>query len=119
MPSRPLCALTVHTLPQVAVVLSLAGLGIGAQNASAYPLLTRLVPAQEIGFYVGLQTAASAVAGPGTVALTGLLINHSGHNFRIIFAVCAACLLLSLAVLSRLRETDAAGEVAARIGEIA
>ena len=112
-------ALGVHTLPQVGLVLSLAGLGIGAQNASAYPLLTRLIPAQEIGFYVGLQTAASAVAGPGTVALTGLLINHSHHDFRLIFAVCAACLLGSLAVLSLLRERDADAEVAARLREIA
>ncbi len=109
--------LWVTTLPQVAVVLALAGLGIGAQNASAYPLLTRIVPPTEIGFYVGLQTAASSLAGPGAVALTGALINHSGY--RVIFAVCAACLALSLAALSRLREREAPGEVAARLGEIA
>ena len=111
-------ALGIHTLPQVAVVLSLAGLGVGAQNASAYPLLTRLVPAKEIGFYVGLQTSASALSGPGAVALTGLLIDHSHHNFRLIFAVCAVCLLLSLAVLTRLREEDAGAEVAARERDI-
>lgn len=104
--------MTVTTLPQVAVVLALAGLGIGAQNASAYPLLTRLVPAKEIGFYVGLQTAAASLAGPGAVALTGMLINHSGY--RVIFAVCAACLLLALAALSLLREPAAAGEIADR-----
>ncbi len=39
-------ALWVHSLLQVAAVLSLAGLGIGAQNASAYPLLTSNRPAQ-------------------------------------------------------------------------
>ena len=109
-------ALWVTTLPQVAVVLGLAGLGIGAQNASAYPLLTRLVPAKEIGFYVGLQTAASSLAGPGAVALTGALINHSGY--RVIFAVCAVSLGLAFAVLSPLREREAAGEVAARMAEI-
>ncbi len=100
------------TLPQVAVVLALAGLGVGAQNASAYPLLTRLVPAKEIGFYVGLQTAAASLAGPGAVFLTGLLINHSGY--RVIFAVCAACLLLALVTISFLREGAAAGEIARR-----
>jgi len=104
--------LGVTNLLQVAVVLALAGLGIGAQNASAYPLLTRLVPPKEIGFYVGLQTAAASLAGPGAVALTGVLINHS--SYRVIFAVCAVCLLLSLAVLSFLREPRAAGEIAAR-----
>jgi len=109
-------ALWVTTLPQVAVVLGLAGLGIGAQNASAYPLLTRIVPPKEIGFYVGLQTAASSIAGPGTVVLTGALINHSGY--RVIFAVCAFCLALAFAALSLLREREAAGEVAARLEEI-
>lgn len=110
-------ALWVTTLPQVAVVLALAGLGIGAQNASAYPLLTRIVPGKEIGFYVGLQTAASSLAGPGAVALTGALINHSGY--RVIFAVCAACLALAFAALALLRQREAAGEVAARLREIA
>ena len=113
--------LWIWTLPQVAIVLALAGLGIGAQNASAYPLLTRLVPVKEIGFYVGLQTGAASLAGPGAVALTGLLINlnsqsgHSGHSgYRLIFAVCAACVALALIALSFLREHEAAGEVATR-----
>lgn len=112
-------ALGIHTLPQVAVILSLAGLGIGAQNASAYPLLTRLVPKGEIGFYVGLQTSALSLAGPGAVAVTGILINHSGHNYRLIFAVCAFFLLLALGVLTRLREGAAAAEIEARGREIA
>lgn len=111
-------ALGVHTLIQVALVLSLAGLGIGAQNSSAYPLLTKLVPKEEIGFYVGLQTSALSLAGPGAVALTGYFINHSHHNYRLIFAVCAACILLALAVLSRMREQFTAPEIDAREREI-
>lgn len=114
-------ALWVSSLVSVAVVLALAGLGIGAQNASAYPLLTRLVPTKEIGFYVGLQTAAASLAGPGAVLLTGFLINHhSGHGgYRLIFAVCAVCLLLALVTVSFLREPAAAGEIAVREREIA
>ena len=109
-------ALWVSSLLSVAAVLAVAGLGIGAQNASAYPLLTRLVPAKEIGFYVGLQTAAASLAGPGAVLLTGALINHSGY--RMIFAVCAVCLLAALAAVSLLREPAAIGEIAAREQEI-
>ncbi len=115
--------LWVSTLLEVAVILALAGLGIGAQNASAYPLLTRLVPAKEIGFYVGLQTAAASLAGPGAVLLTGFLVNHHhGHGqsgYRLIFAVCAVCLGLALAAVSFLREPSAAGEIARREQEIA
>ena len=110
--------LWISTLPQVAVILAMAGLGIGAQNASAYPLLTRLVPAKEIGFYVGLQTAAASLAGPGAVLLTGFLINHhSGQGesgYRLIFAVCTVCVLLALAAIALLREPAAAAEITAR-----
>ena len=110
--------LWITSLPQVAVVLGVAGLGIGAQNASAYPLLTRLVPTKEIGFYVGLQTAAASLAGPGAVLLAGWLIDHhSGpgqSGYRLIFVVCAVCLLLALAALAFLREPRAAAEIAAR-----
>ena len=110
-------ALWVTTLPQVALIMVLAGLGIGAQNASAYPLLTRLVPTKEIGFYVGLQTAAASIAGPGSVWLTGTLINHAGY--RVIFAVCAFFLLVAIAALSGLHEDRAAAEIAQRELEIA
>jgi MFS family permease len=115
-------ALWISTLPEMAAVLALAGLGIGAQNASAFPLLTRLVPQKEIGFYAGLQTAAASLAGPGAVLLTGALINqHSGRGqggYRVIFAVCAICLLLALVAVSFLREPAAAEEIAAREREI-
>lgn len=104
--------LWVTTLTQIAVVLGLAGLGIAAQNASAYPLLLQLIPEQEVGFYTGLRTTAVSVAGPGALALTGFLINHS--SYRVIFAVCAVCIIIGLLVLTRLRVADAAGEIAAR-----
>ena len=104
--------LWVTTLPQVGIVLAFAGLGIAAQNASAYPLLTSLVPAEEVGFYTGLQTTAASISGPASLLLTGILINHLGY--RVIFAVCAACLLLSLAAVMTLNESRAPDEIAKR-----
>jgi len=104
--------LWVTTLPQIGVVLALAGLGIAAQNASAYPLLTTLVPEEEVGFYTGLQTTAASISGPASLLLTGILINHIGY--RVIFAVCAVCLLLSLAAAVTLNERLAPAEIAAR-----
>ncbi len=104
--------LRVQTLPQVAVVLALAGLGIAAQNASAYPLLTRLVPQEEIGFFTGLQTTALSIAEPVALAMTGTLINHSGY--RMIFGVCAVCVIVALGILSRLHPPKAQAEIAAR-----
>lgn len=104
--------LWVTTLLQVGFVLALAGLGVAAQNASAFPLLTRLVPRQEVGFYTGLQTTALSIAGPLAIGITGTLINHGGY--RVIFGVCAVCIVLALLILTRLAPALAPGEVAAR-----
>lgn len=104
--------LWVTTLPQVRLVLALAGLGVAAQNASAFPLLTRLVPRQEVGFYTGLQTTALSIAGPLAIGITGALINHGGY--RVIFGVCAICIVLAMLILARLTPTLAPEEVAAR-----
>lgn len=104
--------LFVTTLPQVAVVLALAGLGVAAQNASAFPLLTRLVPREEIGFFTGLQTTALSIAGPLALWLTGTLINHGGY--RVIFGVCAVCIVLALLTLLRLVPGAAPAEIEAR-----
>lgn len=104
--------LWVTTLGQVAMVLALAGLGNAAQSASAYPLLTRVVPAEEIGFYTGLQTTALSLAAPLTSILTGLLVQHGGYRF--IFVVCAASITAAILTLALLRLKAAVPEIAAR-----
>jgi Na+/melibiose symporter-like transporter len=118
-----LMGLWVTTLAQITAVMALAGIGNAAKSASAYPLLTELVPAEEVGFYTGLQTTTLSIATPLTAVLTGWLINASRHlggphlpfeGFRIIFLVCAVCIFLSLAFLAALRQADAREEIRAR-----
>jgi len=106
--------LWVHSLLQVGLVLALAGLGTAAQNASAFPLLTRLVPGEEVGFYTGLQTAALALAGPLSLWGTGALINHRHHDYRVIFLVCFLGIAAALLTLRFLRLGLAPQEIAAR-----
>ena len=108
--------LWVHTLPQVAIVLVLAGLGNAAQSASAYPLLTRLVPGDEVGFYTGLQSTALSIAAPATAVVTGLLTDRGGY--RLIFVVCGISVGIALTILAQLRMPDAAHEIQARQTEI-
>jgi maltose/moltooligosaccharide transporter len=105
--------LRVDTLSQVAIVLALAGLGVAAQNASAFPLLTRLVPPQEIGLFTGLQTTAVSISGPLALWLTGILVNHGGY--RAIFGVCAVCIVVALLTLTRLIPANAPDEIEARV----
>jgi len=104
--------LLVTTLPQVAVVLALAGLGNAAQSASAYPLLTSTVPSEEVGFYTGLQTTALSLAAPLTSIVTGLLVQRGGYRF--IFVVCAASIACALMVLSQLKQAAATAEIQIR-----
>ncbi len=100
------------TLPQIAAAMALAGVGNAALSASAYPLLTLLVPAREIGIYTGLQTAAASIAQPLTVAVTGVLTNDGGYRY--IFVVCCVGVLIAMLLLTRLRPETAGAEIAAR-----
>ncbi|MGO8670774.1 MAG: MFS transporter [Capsulimonadaceae bacterium] len=106
-----LAGLWVHTLAQIRVVLLLAGIGTAAQNASSYPLLARLVPAKEMGFYTGVQSAALALAGPTSLVFTGTLINHGGY--RMIFWVSAVCIALGMAFLAPVKVHKARVEIEA------
>ena len=104
--------LWVTTLPQIAAVLCLAGIGNAAQTASAYPLLTKVVPHEEIGFYTGLQSTALSIATPFTAVLAGELVIRGGA--RLIFVVCGVGLLITLVFLTRVHMAAAVAEVAAR-----
>lgn len=102
----------VQTLTQIGLVLALAGIGNAAQASSSYPLLTEVVPAEEVGFYTGLQTTALSIATPLTAVLTGSLINQGGY--RSIFLVCSICLAASFVVMMTLHQRNAVHEVEAR-----
>lgn len=107
-----LAALTIHTLPQAMAVMVVAGLGNGAMSVSSYPLLTLVVPVEEVGFYTGLQTTAASIAQPLTVTATGLLINHG--TLRIIFVVGAVCLAGAMALLSGFKPAAGEAQIQAR-----
>ena len=112
-----LCALFVSSLAQVAVVMLIAGIGNAAQAASVYPLLTDLVPGDEVGFYTGFQSTMLSLAQPVTVVVTGSLINHGGGGYRIIFLVCAACIVAAMALLRGVNVKSARGEILNRLRE--
>ena len=107
-----IAALKVDTLTQVAIVLAIAGVGNAAQSAARYPLLTALVPRDEVGFYTGLQATAQSLALPVTAIVTGYLVNVGGY--RVIFAVCAVCLALSMLVLGGVDMRRAGEEIRLR-----
>ncbi|HEV2473246.1 MAG TPA: MFS transporter [Chthonomonadales bacterium] len=111
-------ALWIHTVGQVALIMGLAGLGNAAQAAAAYPLLTDLVPAEEVGFYTGFQSTALSLVQPVTVFFTGLLINLGGHNYRVVFLVLAMCMALAGTVLTQVDQGRAVHEIRKRDTEM-
>ena len=110
-----LCALFVTTLPQVAGVMLITGIGNAAQCASVYPLLTDLVPGDEVGFYTGFQSTMLSLAQPVTVVITGILINRGGGGYRIVFIVCAAFVAAALLLLRGVSRTAARDEIIHRV----
>jgi MFS family permease len=100
----------LHVYWQIGVDLAVAGLGNAAISASAYPLLTAVVPAAEVGFYTGLQSAASSIAQPLTAVVTGMLVNRGGY--RLIFVVCGVSVIAGGLILLGVRVERARAEVA-------
>jgi len=104
--------LWVTTLSQIRIVMIVAGLGNAAQFSAAYPLLYKLVPPEEVGFYTGLQSTALSIATPITSIVTGALINHGGY--RRIFVVCSLCVTGAIAALIAVRNKLAPDEIRGR-----
>ncbi len=107
-----LLALGVNTLTEVSAVLVLAGLGNAALSAANYPLMTEIIPSQEVGLYTGLLTTMESIAQPVTVVATGAMINAG--SYRVIFGVCAVSMLAALAVLATVDKRRAKVEVTER-----
>jgi maltose/moltooligosaccharide transporter len=105
-------ALWITTLAQVTMVLIVAGVGNAAQSAAAYPLMTELIPSEEVGWYTGLQTMALSIATPLTIYITSGLIERG--SYRAIFAVCAISMVLALFVLLTVSKVKASREIVQR-----
>lgn len=97
------CGVFVQTLPQVLVVVVLAGLGNGAATAVTWPVLSVLIPPDETGVFAGLKAAAESIAIPlSVIVAAGLFLPTFGY--RGIFAMLAVTITLALVLLLRFVE---------------
>lgn len=83
------------------VVLAIGGLGNAAQTASSYPLMTRLVAADQMGLYTGLNSAVTSFAAPIAGIVGGGLFTGVGPQSM--FPLIAGLFLLSLIPLYFIR----------------
>ncbi|MCL4543348.1 MAG: MFS transporter [Chloroflexi bacterium] len=89
--------LLIQTVLQTLVVIIVAGAGNAAITAASWPLLTELIPAEEVGVFAGLKTAFESVAIPASVLFSSVLITRWGY--RAIFVVLVLGAAAALAVL--------------------
>ena len=90
--------LFIQTVPQTLAVVILAGVANAAISAANWPLLTELIPADEVGVFAGIKTAFESVAIPASAIVAGGLIGHFGY--RAIFGVLTFGAVIALLVLS-------------------
>ncbi len=94
MTAAALLAIVIKDFVPLCFVLALAGIGNAAQTATSYPLLTRIVFADQMGLYTGLNSTITSIAVPLTGVISGLLIDQLG--FVALFPYVAAMFILSL-----------------------
>jgi len=102
------------SLPLVIVSGCIIGMGAGTFMATNWALGTDLVPPQEAGRYLGISNLAGAGAGIVGAGIGGPMADffnglRPGLGYQVIFALYAALFLLSVAALSRVKETAGVG----------
>ncbi|HEY8745508.1 MAG TPA: MFS transporter [Chloroflexota bacterium] len=90
--------LVIQTVPQTVLIVILAGVANAAISATNWPLLTELIPADEVGVFAGIKTAFESVAIPASAIVAGALIGHWGY--RAIFGVLTFGAVLAVLVLA-------------------
>lgn len=89
------------------LAVAAGGLGNAAATASSYPLLTRLVPADRMGLYTGLNGTITSIATPAAAVLSGLLLDRLGPGGMLPYV--AALFVLAAIPLALLREPNGRG----------
>jgi MFS family permease len=80
------------------IIVFVAGIGNAAQTAASFPLMTRIVQADQMGLYVGLESLVTSIAAPLSAGLAGLLIQL--YTYSTMFPFVAAMFVLSLVPLA-------------------
>jgi maltose/moltooligosaccharide transporter len=83
------------------IIVFVAGIGNAAQTAASFPLMTRIVQADQMGLYVGLESLVTSIAAPLSAFLAGLLIQ--AYTYSAMFPFVAVMFVLSLVPLAILR----------------
>jgi maltose/moltooligosaccharide transporter len=87
-----------YALVPLYIIVFVAGIGNAAQTAASFPLMTRIVQADQMGLYVGLESLVTSIAAPLSAGLAGVLIQL--YTYSTMFPFVAAMFVLSLVPLA-------------------
>jgi maltose/moltooligosaccharide transporter len=95
MAGAALAGVFTHDALLLYIVVAVAGLGNAAQTAASFPLLTQIVPGDQMGLYTGLVSTVTSIAAPASTAIAGFLILRYGYSamFPFVALMFLACLV--------------------------
>jgi ACS family hexuronate transporter-like MFS transporter len=84
------------------LVIGLATAAHQAFSANLYTLPSDLFPRAAVGSVVGIGGTVGALGGMGMALFTGYMLDKTGNNYQVLFALCASAYLLALAAVQLL-----------------
>lgn len=101
------CAIFIQKqTPFMYLLFGLVGIGWAAINVNSFPMVVEMSPAGDSGRYTGYYYAFSMAAQIVTPLLSGLLIDHLGMGYQVLFPYALLFSLLSLLTMLQVRHGD-------------
>ena len=100
-----LCVLPIYSVQGLdnvwaaVLVIGLATAAHQAFSANLYTLPSDLFPRSAVGSVVGIGGTVGALGGMGMALFTGWLLDRTGGNYSVLFAICASAYLVALLVV--------------------
>ncbi len=100
-----LCVLPIYTAQSLdsvwaaVLVIGIATAAHQAFSANLYTLPSDLFPRGAVGSVIGIGGTVGALGGMGMALFTGWLLDRTGGNYSVLFAICASAYLVALLVV--------------------
>ncbi len=105
-------AQSIDGLWSAVLVIGLATAAHQAFSANLYTLPSDIFPRGAVGSVVGIGGMIGAIGGMGMAKFTGYILDATGKNYSILFAICASAYFVALLVVHLLSPRLARVEVA-------
>ncbi len=92
--------------PLMYVVFALVGVGWASINVNSFPMVVEMCTGADIGKYTGLYYTFSMAAQITTPLLSGLLIDHLGFGYAVLFPYAVVFSVLSFVTMSLVKHGD-------------